>query len=144
MTSDSRLFTVKGADWVHYDYGDGYVISNEELKKAVQRLVADFHPQRIILFGSQARGTADERSDVDILVITPIKGNRRDLTVKMYRTLDALNYGFDILISTSEEFERDRFIPGTVARYAFQDGKVIYECKYQYRKERMANSPSVP
>ena len=112
------------------------MISDEELKKTVQRLVADFHPQRIILFGSQARGTADKRSDVDILVITPIKGNRHDLMVKMYRALDALNYGFDILVSTWEEFERDRFIPGTVARYASQEGRVIYECRQsQYLKE---------
>lgn len=105
------------------------MINDDLLKKISQRLVADFHPQRIILFGSQARGTADERSDVDILVITPINGERRDLMVEMNRALDALNSAFDIVILTLEEFERDRFIPGTVARYASQEGKVIYECK---------------
>lgn len=105
------------------------MINEDLLKKISQRLVAEFHPQRIILFGSQARETADARSDVDILVITSINGERRDLMVEMNRALDALNSAFDIVILSLEEFERDRFIPGTVARYASQEGKVIYECK---------------
>ena len=105
------------------------MINDDLLKKISEQLISEFHPQRIILFGSQARGTADERSDVDILVITPINGERRDLMVEMNRALDALNSAFDIVILTLEEFERDRFIPGTVARYASQEGKVIYECK---------------
>lgn len=105
------------------------MINDDLLKKISERLVAEFHPQRIILFGSQARGTADKRSDVDMLVITPIKGDRWDLMVEMNRALDPLDYAFDILVLTLEEFERDRFIPGTVARYASQEGRVIYECR---------------
>ncbi|HLG31038.1 MAG TPA: nucleotidyltransferase domain-containing protein, partial [Candidatus Brocadiales bacterium] len=86
------------------------MINDDLLKKISEQLISEFHPQRIILFGSQARGTADERSDVDILVITPINGERRDLMVEMNRALDALNSAFDIVILTLEEFERDRFI----------------------------------
>jgi predicted nucleotidyltransferase len=45
------------------------MINDETLLKVRQKLVDGFAPTRIILFGSQARGTADERSDVDILVV---------------------------------------------------------------------------
>lgn len=53
------------------------MVSEETLAEITRRLVENFHPQKIILFGSHARGTADYRSDVDLLVITPFKGKRR-------------------------------------------------------------------
>ena len=52
------------------------MISEEVLNGVKDRLVEKFHPQRIILFGSQARETADEKSDVDILVVCPFQGSR--------------------------------------------------------------------
>ena len=91
------------------------------------RLVREFHPQGIILFGSQARKNADERSDVDLLVICSISGNRRALMVAMDRALKGLPIARDIVVLTPDEFERDRHIPGTVARPAWKEGKVLYE-----------------
>jgi predicted nucleotidyltransferase len=95
--------------------------------KAVKRLVDRFGPERIILFGSQARGTADARSDVDLLVICRIAGRRRPLVVAMDRSLHGLGFARDIMVLTPEEFERDRHIPGTVARPASLEGRVLYE-----------------
>src|SRR5450759_1892637 len=103
------------------------MISHEILEEAARRLVEKFHPEKIILFGSQARGTADSHSDVDLLVISAIKEKRRKLMVDMRRVLDRLEYAFDVIVLTREEFERDRKIPGTVGRYASKEGKVIYE-----------------
>lgn len=103
------------------------MINDDLLKKISQRLVAEFHPQRIILFGSQARGTADEHSDVDILIVCPIKGNRRSLMVAMDRALSGLGFAKDIIVLTPKEFERDRHIPGTIARPAWLEGRVLYE-----------------
>ncbi|MFZ2146970.1 MAG: nucleotidyltransferase domain-containing protein [Sedimentisphaerales bacterium] len=103
------------------------MISNETLLKVRERLVEGFAPSRIILFGSQARGTADDRSDVDILVVCSFKGKRRHLMLKMDRALDGLDNAFDVLILTPEEFRRDSLIPGTVGRYAYKEGKVLYE-----------------
>ena len=102
-------------------------IDRKRLREATRRLVDGFAPQRIILFGSQARGTADARSDVDLLVILPVRGKRRHLIVEMDRALNGLGIARDIVILTPREFERDRFIPGTVARPADTEGKVLYE-----------------
>jgi predicted nucleotidyltransferase len=103
------------------------MISDETLLEVKERLVDGFAPERIILFGSQARGTADARSDVDILIVCPVKGSRRALMLAMDRTLWGLKLARDIIVLTPEEFERDRHIPGTIARPAWLEGKILYE-----------------
>ena len=106
------------------------MVTKETLRLATDRLVEQFRPQRVILFGSQARGTADARSDVDLLVICPVpsgQGSRRALMVAMDRALRGVEVATDVIILTPEEFERDRQIPGTVARPAWREGRVLYE-----------------
>ncbi|MFH1026047.1 MAG: nucleotidyltransferase domain-containing protein [Nitrospirota bacterium] len=103
------------------------MVNEDILKEAAERIVSRFHPQRIILFGFQARQSADERSDVDFLIICPLKGNRRKLMVAMDRVLRGLPIARDIIILTPEEYERDKGIPGTVARPASREGRVLYE-----------------
>ena len=106
------------------------MLTETNLRLATERLVKHFRPQRVILFGSQARGTADARSDVDLLVICPIQpepASRRALMVAMDRALRGLELATEVIILTPEEFERDRQIPGTVARPAWREGRVLYE-----------------
>ena len=103
------------------------MVSEQVLQEVTQRLVQQFAPERIILFGSQARGTADARSDVDLLVICPLSGRRRDMMVAMDLSLNGLGIARDIMILTPEEYERDRQIPGTIARPASIHGRVLYE-----------------
>lgn len=102
------------------------MVSEQTLNEVTKRLVTQFTPQRIILFGSQARGQADDRSDVDLLVICPVRGNRLALMVAMDRALGGLKIARDIVVLTPEEYERDRLIPGTIARPASQEGRVLY------------------
>ena len=103
------------------------MVDEETLETAKRRLVEAFDPQKIILFGSYARGTADPHSDVDILVVCPVKGSRRALMTAMDRALRGLGFARDIVILSPEEFERDRHIPGTVARPAYREGRILYE-----------------
>jgi len=102
-------------------------ITEADLRKAVDVLVDRFRPHRVILFGSHARGTADDHSDVDLLVVCPVGGSRRALQVAMDRLLRGCRFARDIVILTPEEFQRDRHIPGTVARPAWLEGRVLYE-----------------
>lgn len=102
------------------------MVDQQSLQSAIRKLADAFHPERIILFGSQARGDADERSDVDLLVITDIRGNRRSMMVAMDRALRGSGFARDIVILTPDEFERDKKIPGTIARPAWKEGKVLY------------------
>jgi len=104
------------------------MISEATLNEATRRLVERFHPAAVILFGSQARGTADDRSDVDLLVVCPLKPgeDRVDVWLRMERSLWGLRLGRDIVLMTPEEYERLRRRPGTVAAYAHEEGKVLY------------------
>jgi predicted nucleotidyltransferase len=103
------------------------MIPEHLINAAIRRLVERFDPERIILFGSQARGSADDRSDADFLVITELTTRRRVLMLEMDRALRGIGLARDIVVLTPEEFERDREIPGTIARPAAQEGKVLYE-----------------
>lgn len=107
------------------------MISEKTIQEAAGRLVEKFHPDRIILFGSYARGTADEHSDVDFLVITRAaeRVNRRRLMSEMDQALRGLALARDIVILTPDEFEEDKEIPGTIARYVSKEGRVLYERK---------------
>ncbi len=103
------------------------MVAEHVLQEVTRRLVERFGATRIILFGSHARGTADERSDIDLLVLCPVSGKRRELMVAMDRALNGLGIARDVIVLTPEEFERDRHIPGTVARPAWLEGKVLYD-----------------
>ena len=103
------------------------MVDAKTLEEAARRLATEFQADRVILFGSYARGLADEHSDVDLLVLAHFQGSRRSLMVAMDRALRGLGFARDIVILTPEEFERDRFIPGTLARPASLEGKTLYE-----------------
>lgn len=102
------------------------MLSTREIEFIKEKLIEKFQPERIILFGSQARMDSDKNSDVDLLVITNPNGNRRKLMVEMDRALKGLDYARDIIILSSIEFQKDKFISGTIAHYAFKEGKIIY------------------
>ena len=59
--------------------GYGYMKRQTErlIKEMVQRIVAGFNPEKVILFGSYARGTAGTDSDVDLLVVMRVRGSKR-------------------------------------------------------------------
>jgi predicted nucleotidyltransferase len=101
---------------------------SEYLKNQIkERLLSEFNPEKIILFGSQARGTADNKSDIDILVISCLTKDRFLMMNEMSSRLIKLNYAFDVIILTAEEFEKNKKYPGTIARYANKEGVVLYE-----------------
>lgn len=102
-------------------------VTEQELFQIRDTLNSRFHLLKIILFGSQAAGAADEGSDVDLLVITDLHGKRRQMMVEMNRALDEVRHAVDVMILTPEEYEREKRIPGTVARYAGGHGRVVYE-----------------
>ena len=92
----------------------------------VERLVDRFDPDQIILFGSQARGTAAPGSDVDLLVIMPVSGSKRAKQLEMRVALHDIAVAKDIILATPDEVARRRDIVGTIIRPALREGKVLY------------------
>jgi predicted nucleotidyltransferase len=98
----------------------------EKIQAAVERLVAVAQPTKIILFGSQVRGDADDRSDVDLLVIKPHVANRYEEIIELDRSLTGILIPVDILLVSEAEFEERADQPGTVERAARKEGRVLY------------------
>ena len=97
------------------------------LASAVQAL-AQAAPQaeQIVLFGSQARGDADDGSDVDFLVIERNVENRAHEMVRLRRVLRPLRVAADVLVYSRDEVNRWGQQPGTALYWALREGRVVY------------------
>ena len=98
----------------------------EKIDEMVRRIVKRFDPEQIILFGSHARGDAGPDSDLDLLVVMEVEGSKREKQLEVRLALHDIPGPFDILVSTPEDVERRRDIPGTIERPALLEGKVLY------------------
>jgi predicted nucleotidyltransferase len=96
------------------------------IRQMVRRLVKQFDPEQIILFGSQARGTAGPESDVDLLVVMTSVSSKRKLQLAMRLALHQFLIPFDVIVTTPDEINRRKHIPGTIIRPALIEGKVLY------------------
>lgn len=92
----------------------------------VRRLVSRFDPDRIVLFGSHARGAAGPDSDVDLLVVMPVVGEVRAKRLEMRLALHDIGVAKDIVLVTPEQYRRQRDIPGTIVHPAVREGKALY------------------
>ena len=102
-------------------------MNNEIISTMTQRIVRDFHPVQIILFGSHARGEAHPQSDVDLLVVFSELADKRKTAVDIRRTLADLPMAKDILVTIPEELARQRDQVGTILRAAQREGEILYE-----------------
>ena len=93
----------------------------------VRRIVEKFHPEKIILFGSHARGDAGPDSDVDLLVVLQVEGSKRELRVNIRVAIEDIALSKDILVATPDEVLRKSRQVGSVLRSAIKEGEALYE-----------------
>ena len=96
------------------------------IEQMVLRIVDRFDPERIILFGSAARGDAGPDSDVDLLVVMPVEGSRREKAVEIGAAVNDIPVPKDIVVTTPEDFEWRKEIVGTIERPAEREGRLVY------------------
>lgn len=101
-------------------------VTDEFIKEVVNRIVSISHPDRILLFGSAARGGMNRDSDIDILVLEPSPVDTRNERLRLRRALRGLGYPFDIFVMQTQKFEMTKTIIGGLAYPAYKNGQVIY------------------
>lgn len=101
--------------------------AGKQISEMTRRIAEKFQPDRIILFGSHARGEAGFDSDVDLLVIMDVSGSRREMANRIDMALADRELPLDVIVMTPEQFEKDRHFAGTLARPADRDGMILYE-----------------
>lgn len=97
------------------------------LQKIVRRMLEVSQPDRIILFGSAARGQMTADSDIDLLVLESSPDEPRQESVRLRNALRGLGYPFDVMVMATERFEETKEIIGGLAYPANKYGRVIYE-----------------
>ena len=105
------------------------MITITQIRALSRRIAAQFNPDRIILFGSRARGRAHADSDVDLLVVMRCNGSGARKAVEILNRVEP-EFAVDLIVRTPQEIRRrlaqeDRFLGDIVRR-----GKVLYEAAH--------------
>jgi predicted nucleotidyltransferase len=100
-------------------------VDQADIQRYAKRIVSQFQPDKIILFGSYAYGQPTETSDVDILVVMPAR-NEIDQSIRIWQTLEA-PFPLDLIVRTPKNLawrlkEGDWFL-----REIMDKGKILYE-----------------
>ncbi len=103
----------------------GETVSEALLAEIVRRVVDTVVPEKIILFGSAARGEMGPDSDVDLLVIKA-GVHRRATAQTIERALVGILIPTKVIVARPEDIERHRETIGLIYRPALREGKVIY------------------
>ena len=100
-----------------------------EIEECGQRIGEEFHPDKVLLFGSYAYGTPTRDSDVDLLVITPFEGKSVQKSVEI-RTRFRPPFPMDMLVRTPEKVKERIATGDSFMREIVSRGRVLYEAAH--------------
>ena len=103
------------------------MISEDKIKNIVDKIVRNFNPNKIIMFGSYASGTANKDSDLDLLVVmnSDLPRHRRSAPLRLL--FNPQPTPMDIIVQTPDEISHWNGVVNHVVTEAFTKGKVLYE-----------------
>ena len=102
-------------------------LEDSTLAEIVHRLVGAFHPERIYLFGSRARGEAGPDSDYDIMVIVPDSAPPEQKHSRLaYEALWGTSSAADVLVWTREAFESRLHLQASLPSTVLSEGRLLY------------------
>ena len=105
---------------------EAHIYGMIEEQQVAQRLGQAANAERVILFGSYARGMATDHSDVDLLVVAESKLPRFKRSPPLYRLLRPYPFSMDLVVYTPEEIEKGRHAPFSFVASALREGKTVY------------------
>lgn len=100
-------------------------LEQSTLDEIIRRVVEVADPERIILFGSAARGEMGPHSDVDLLIVKD-GADALDLMFRIYRRLYGVGVAVDAIVVSPEDVARYKECHALVIRPALLEGRVVY------------------
>jgi len=102
------------------------MVKRQDIKTFVEQVAAQFHPQRVILFGSYAYGKPTADSDVDLLIVMPHEGPP---SLKAAEIRNQVRSGFpmDLVVRSPKEIQRRLTMGDFFIREIMERGKPLYE-----------------
>jgi predicted nucleotidyltransferase len=105
------------------------MVDSELLTHITKTIVERFHPRRIILFGSQARGEARAESDLDIFIEMETVASPPERAMEVSSLFGLRPWSMDLVVYTPDEVEKLRGVSGTLLSLIEAEGKPLYECR---------------
>jgi predicted nucleotidyltransferase len=99
----------------------------KSLRPAIQKIVQELNPEKIILFGSYAYGSPNPHSDVDLLIIMRTNASLKDRSWAVSRLLLPRPFPVDILVKTPNEIENALAAGDFFLKEILRRGKVLYD-----------------
>jgi uncharacterized protein len=106
------------------------MISEQTIQQAAQLLGEAAKPARVILFGSYARGDAQENSDLDFLVIEPELQDKFREMVRLRQVLRPLRLPVDVLVYSQADINLQQNSCSSAVYWALREGKVLYDAAH--------------
>lgn len=106
---------------------------NQEAVKIARIVARKYKPEKIILYGSVARGKIRKNSDIDLCIIKKTKLPFRKRIWKVYKLIRDINYDYSLepIVFTPNEFEKKNKCNDFFVKNILKDGKILYETKRQ-------------
>ena len=103
------------------------MVAISEIEEFGRQIGRQLHAERVILFGSYARGTVTEDSDIDLLVVADTNLPPRQRYSAVRRLVANVPASFDIIVKTPEEYAQWRSVVNHIVYFADKYGRILYE-----------------
>ncbi len=97
------------------------------IKQITQKIINEFNPKTIYLFGSYAKGTATDLSDLDLLIIDDSKRKKQKIALEISKSLFPRNYALEIIVASPEEIQLKQEKNLTFWQDILKTSKKLYE-----------------
>ena len=97
------------------------MITENKISEIVKKIASGYNPEKIILFGSYASGTAAEDSDIDIFVIKDSELPRPQRTMQLRRMLLGSQIPMDLIVYTPREVDKEKDEPSMICKNTNKD-----------------------
>lgn len=108
---------------------DAPLVDAQVIDYVTRSIIERFHPERIILFGSQARGDARRDSDLDLCVVMETSERPVQRSIAVASIFKLPSWPMDIVVYTPQEYEERRHMRGTFVNTIDREGKVLYDAR---------------